>query len=267
MAIAAALQMNSSDDIRSNLAVAAKLLEQAAQHQAQLCVLPENFALMRQYKDQSLKSQERFGQGPIQDFLKEQAYKHNLWIIGGTIPLTAEATNKTYAACLVFNNKGECVGQYNKIHLFDVNLGSEQHQESETIQSGTTPLVVETPIGKVGIAVCYDVRFPKLFHLLQQQGAEIFALPSAFTVPTGQAHWEVLTRCRAIENLCYLIASCQTGLHNNGRRTFGHSEIIDPWGKLVASLADGEGIITAEINLTYLYELRKKLPVINHHRL
>jgi deaminated glutathione amidase len=268
MAIAAALQMNSSDIINDNLATAARLLKQAADQNAQLVVLPENFALMRKDREQPLANKEYFGAGKIQDFLKEQADQHKMWIIGGTIPLASEDSDKIYAASLVFNDKGNCVARYDKMHLFDVNLGgNEEYQESYLIEYGKAPMVIDTPIGRVGLAVCYDVRFPELFRHMQKEGAEIFTLPTAFTVPTGIAHWEVLTRSRAIENLCYFIASCQTGTHSNGRATYGHSEIIDPWGRILSTLAESEGVITAEINLKYLYELREKMPVFKHRRL
>lgn len=266
MTVVAALQMTSSHDIDANLATTARLLKHAAEKKAALAVLPENFALMRKEPEDVLKIKETLGQGKIQDFLAEQARKYRMWLVGGTIPITTEDPNKIYATSLVFDDQGNSVAHYDKMHLFDVIIGKEEHHESKLITHGKHPVLVDTPFGKIGLAVCYDIRFPELFRYYFANGAEIFVLPTAFTVPTGQAHWEALTRARAIENFSYLIAACQTGTHTNGRSTYGHSMIIDPWGKILASLPEGEGIITAELDLHYLHEVREKMPVFKHRR-
>lgn len=264
MSIIAAIQMNSNDMIDENLLAAKRLLQIAAKRGARLAVLPENFALMQ--RDLYLTNKEPFGHGKIQDFLAEQAQKLKIWLIGGTIPIATNDPNKVYAASLIYTDQGQCLAHYDKIHLFDVVIGQESYQESELIQAGSHPILIESPFGKIGMAVCYDLRFPNLFRYYFDRGAEIFVLPTAFTVPTGQAHWEVLTRARAIENFCYFIAACQTGSHPNGRETYGHSLIIDPWGKILVELAEGEGVITADIDLNYLRAMREKIPIQRHSR-
>jgi nitrilase len=229
-------------------------------------VLPENFAFMGKNELDKLQIQEKFGHGLIQDFLAQQAKQLGIWIIGGTIPIASQDPNKVYAACLVYNDQGQCVARYDKIHLFDVTVtpNTEIYRESNAITPGEKIVVVDTPVGRVGLAVCYDIRFPELFREMLKQDVEIIALPTAFTLKTGQAHWEVLTRARAIENQCYLIAACQTGTHENGRQTYGHSLIIDPWGKILNCLPDTIGTVTADINLLKLQEIRQTFPTIKH---
>jgi nitrilase len=269
MAFAAAIQMTSTHEIAVNLKTAERLICQAISAGAKLVVLPENFALMGLNPEDKIKAKEKFGTGPIQEFLASQAKTHHVWIVGGTIPIACKNENKIRSACLVFDDNGNFVARYDKIHLFDVIVvpGKEEHQESATIESGEELVVIDSPIGKLGIAVCYDIRFPELFRALLQHGAEVFAVPAAFTVPTGEAHWEILVRSRAIENLCYFIGACQTGTHTNGRSTYGHSLIVDPWGKKIASLVAGEGFIAANIDLEYSKELRKKMPVIEQRKM
>jgi len=224
---------------------------------------------MGQTPHDKLAHRETLGQGRIQDTLRALALRHGIWIVGGTIPLVVPAVpNKVYAACMVFNAQGDRVAEYNKIHLFDVDLPlhQEYHRESETIAPGSQITVVATPVGKLGLAICYDLRFPELFRSLQAAGAEIIALPAAFTVPTGLAHWEILLRARAIENQVYLLAAAQTGTHPNLRKTYGHSMLVDPWGKIVTQLAEETGVLTGDIDLHYLQKLRMEFPVLQHRK-
>jgi nitrilase len=268
MSIIAAIQMTSSENLDTNLKTAATFLLQAAQQGAKIAVLPENFPIMTPNHEQRMQVKEKIGAGKIQDFLTSQAKEHKLWIVAGTIPIAGQDEKKVRAACLVFNDQGNIVTRYDKIHLFDVSIQNKEiHQESKNIEAGESTVVIDSPAGKLGLAVCYDVRFPELFHKLRKQGAEVFVLPSAFTMPTGEAHWEVLTRARAIENQCYFVAACQTGTHFANRKTYGHSIIIDPWGKVLQSLNNQPGIITGKIDLVYLNEIRKQMPVAEHRKM
>lgn len=258
----AAIQMCSSHSVEENLEAAKKLIQEAASHQASLIVLPENFAMMRLEARDALKHKETFGHGKIQDFLSEVAKKNKVWIIGGTIPLSCDDNNKVRSACLVYDDKGKVVARYDKIHLFDaVITNTEIHKESTIVEAGNHIIVVDTPVGKVGLAICFDVRFADHFKSLFDRGAEIIVLPSAFTLKTGKAHWELLTRCRAIDTFSYFIGAGQGGTHTNGRETYGHSLIIDPWGEILAKKEDiTPGIIYAEINLDHLYKVRQAIP-------
>lgn len=264
--IIAAIQMCSSNDVTENLSMAAKLIQQAAEHHANLVVLPEMFAIIGSSFHDKLLEKEPFGHGKLQTFLSEQAKLHHIWIVGGTIPLETTQENKVRAACLVYDDQGECVARYDKIHLFDVTLtDSDTYQESEVTEAGDDIVVVKTPFGQLGLAVCYDLRFPELFRCLSNKGAEIILLPSAFTMTTGTAHWEILTRSRAIENFCYLVGACQGGTHANGKKTFGHSLIIEPWGSIVAKIdGDKSGIIYATIDLQKVHSARKSIPTHQH---
>lgn len=264
----AALQMVSGSAVEANLHVAARLIAQAAEVGAQLVVLPENFAFMGQREVDKLAVAEREGIGPIQAFLADQAARHNLWVVGGTMPLRADAVDKVRASCLVFDNTGQRVARYDKLHLFDVALPEvdERYCESESIEPGDRAVVVDTPFGGLGLAVCYDLRFPELTRRLLDQGLEILALPAAFTAATGKAHWEVLLRARAVENLCYIVAAAQGGRHENGRETYGDSMIIDPWGVILNRLAHGPGVVLAQIEQKRLEKLRHTFPVLSHRR-
>lgn len=263
----AAIQMCSSHDVKANLHEASLLLKKAADSGALLAVLPENFALMAKDPRDKQLIKEQFQQGPLQDFLAEMSVQNKLWIVGGTIPLAGSKESHVRAACLVYNDQGMLVARYDKIHLFDVVLNkSEVHQESQTIEPGSDVVTITTPIGKVGLAICYDLRFPELFRQMQQQAVEMIALPAAFTEITGRAHWEVLTRSRAIENLCYFVGAAQSGLHSNGRSTYGHSLIINPWGEILSECKTGTGVVSAEIDLKYLNEVRTALPAGQHRR-
>lgn len=264
----AAIQMCSSDNVRNNLRTAGRLIAEAAANGAALVALPEMFAMMGHKTADQQTVSEASGHGPIQDYLKQFATEHKIWIVGGTIPVKAEGSHKINSACFVYNDEGEQVARYDKIHMFDVNLPNrETYQESAVIQSGDHLAVVATPVGKIGLAVCYDVRFAALFAALAQQGAEIFVVPTAFTKTTGMAHWEVLTRARAIENLCYFVGACQGGTHVNGRQTYGHALIVEPWGAITSEVTqDGNAIVYGDIDLVRLHKLRESLPVLKHQQ-
>ncbi len=265
----AAIQMASGPNVSANLIEAGRLLAMAAESGAQLVVLPENFALMGMNEQDKVEQREREGTGQIQEFLSRQAESHQIWIVGGTIPLESPVPDKIRAACLVYDAAGRQVARYDKIHLFDVALreSGEEYNESATIQPGGAPVVLDTPFGRLGLAVCYDLRFPELFRTLAGEGAELIALPAAFTAITGRAHWEVLVRARAIENLCYLIASAQGGYHVSGRVTHGDSMIVDPWGAVLDRLPSGSGIVMAEIDSRELHDRRRTFPALEHRRL
>ena len=263
----AAIQMASGPNVGGNLNEASRLIARAVGAGARLVVLPENFALMPMREEDRLEAVEADGHGPLQDFLAQQARQHGIWLIGGTIPLAASTRKKTRAACLAFNPRGERVARYDKMHMFDVSLDNgEQYCESRTFEAGTAPVVIDTPFGRLGLAVCYDLRFPELFRRMLDDGAEIFAVPSAFTAHTGKAHWEILVRARAIENLAYVIAAAQGGYHINGRETHGDSLIVDPWGEIQDRLARGSGVVIAELDRNRLTHVRTRLPSIHHRR-
>lgn len=259
----AGIQMTSQDDVTYNLALAKKLMLEALDAGAKMIVLPENFSFM----GADPKPSEMLSTGPVQHFLQTLAREHRVWIVGGTIPIKhPNHPHKVFAASLVFDDRGQMVGHYYKMHLFDVELPSEKYEESARVVPGEEPKIIKTPFGWCGLAICYDIRFPELFRYVQMQGAEMVTLPSAFTVPTGKAHWEILVRARAIENQVYVIAAAQTGRHPNKRETYGHSLIVNPWGEVLASLGDEEGIVVADVDLAYLHQLRERFPVLKHKR-
>ena len=264
MTIVAAIQMCSTHQLKENLASAAKLIATAAQQQAKLIILPEMFAAIDLPAAEQATMQETPGCGEIQQFLATQAAKHQVWLLGGTMPMRSEQhPQKIKAASLLYDDQGNLAARYDKIHLFDVQLSAtEYYRESNTTDAGDQIVVVDTPMGKLGLAVCYDIRFPAMFTRLLQQGAEIIAIPSAFTVKTGQAHWHILTRSRAIETSCYVIGACQGGTHSNQRQTYGHSLIVEPWGSIVDECSTtGNGIAYATLDLEYLHHARKTLGV------
>jgi len=268
MHVIAAVQMVSTSDVNENLAQAAQLIEEAIKQQAELVVLPENFALMPKQTTDTLAIQEAYGQGPLQKFLAEQARLHGIWLVGGTLPLVSNTPDKVYSACLTFNPAGECVARYHKLHLFDAHLEhGESYQESKTYQAGDELVTVATPLGSLGIAICYDLRFPELFRAMLAQSIELIALPSAFTEATGRAHWDILVRTRAVENLSYMIAANQGGTHDNGRQTYGNSMIVDPWGKVLDKVEKGIGIVCADLDRVRIAHLRERFPVLQHRRL
>ena len=266
----AAIQMNSSADITDNLARCAQLIKQAAAQQAKLIVLPETFAFMGKSLKEQIAIAETLGRGPIQDFLAQQAHQHQVWLVGGTVPIKNQRAQQVYATCLLLNARGERVAAYNKIHLFDVDLPdqNESYRESNVFQSGHDVVCADTPLGCIGLSVCYDLRFPELFRMLIAKNAEIIVLPSAFTKHTGEAHWRLLLRARAVENQAWVIGANQAGVHANGRSTYGHSAIVEPWGKVVAEAqSDAEQVIVAEINRDKQAELRTRFPCIEHRNI
>lgn len=269
MARIATVQFASGPNVDANLSEAERLLHDAVRAGAELVVLPENFAMMGMADQDNLRIAESFGQGPIQQFLAEQAKRHGIWLVGGTLPLAADAPEKVRAACLVFDDRGACVARYDKTHLFDVRLkeGAEVYAESMTFEAGRDVVVIDTPFGRLGLAVCYDLRFPELFRRMLDEGAEIIALPAAFTALTGQAHWEILVRARAIENLCYVAAAAQGGYHVSGRQTHGDSMIVDPWGTVLARLPQGAGMVHADLDRERLLNTRRTFPAVAHRRL
>lgn len=266
----AAIQMASGPNVTANLNEAARLLGLAAKAGARLAVLPENFALMGMSEQDKLAICETGGNGPIQEFLAQQAARLGLWLVGGTLPLRAQSPDKVRASCLVFDDQGRQRARYDKIHLFDVTLpdkAGDRYVESDTIEAGTEIVVLpDTPVGRLGLAVCYDLRFPELFRRMTDLGVDCIALPSAFTAFTGRAHWEVLTRARAIENLCYLIAANQGGYHVNGRETYGDSLIVDPWGTVLSRLPRNAGVVSAAFDAERLSQLRATFPTLEHRR-
>ncbi len=262
----AAIQMSSTNNVDENLQTAAQLIAKASSNGAKLIVLPEMFAIMGFTATDSVAVQESFGEGKIQDFLAAQAKLHQVWIVGGTIPLKSLNPNKIRAACLVYNDQGQVVARYDKAHLFDATIcPAECYRESNTAEPGDELVIVQTPFGKLGLAVCYDLRFSTMFLEFFKQGAEIIVVSAAFVEKTGLAHWHVLLRARAIENFSYVIASNQWGTHASQRNTYGHSMIVDPWGKIMDEIQKPEnGIVYGEIDLNYLREKRKSIPVAEH---
>ena len=261
--------MASSPNIGTNLDVAGRLISRAVASGAELVVLPENFAIMGMTETDKVEAAEAAGAGPIQEFLSRQAGLHRVWIVGGTVPLKSATAGKVRAACLLFDAHGHQVARYDKMHLFDVRIEAtgENYTESETIEPGQASVVVDTPFGRLGLAVCYDLRFPELFRNMLDEGVQLLAVPSAFTAITGKAHWEILVRARAIENLCYVIAAAQGGYHINGRETYGDSMIVDPWGSVAGRVVGGADMVCADISLDYLARIRRNFPAVEHRRL
>ena len=265
---AAAVQMTSGRDVGRNLAAAAALVEAAAHEGAELVVLPENFSFLGARDGERLAAAEQPGSGPAQDFLAEQARLRGVWIVGGTIPIAA-AGGRVRSRSLLLDPTGTCVAAYDKIHLFDVSVpdsAGETYRESATTEPGDSVTSVPTPFGRLGIAVCYDLRFPALFHRLSVAGMDLLALPAAFTVPTGRVHWRPLLQARAIESLAYVVASAQWGEHAGGRRTYGHSMIVSPWGEVVAELPEGTGVVCADLDMMKTADIRSTFPVLEHRR-
>lgn len=265
----AAVQMTSGEDVAANLATAARLLREAADAGARVAVLPENFAFMGLRDRDKLAVAERAGDGPIQNAMAALARELDLWIVAGTMPITTADAERVAPACLVFDAAGRTVARYDKIHLFDVDLPgkTESHRESRYIAPGSEVRVVDTPVGRLGLAICYDLRFPELFRRMVAEGATWFTLPSAFTVPTGRAHWEVLLRARSIENLAGMVAAGQWGKHPSGRETYGDSLVIDHWGRVLARKPAGEGVVIASFDAAAQAEVRRDFPVLTHRRL
>ncbi len=258
----AAVQMVSGTELKANLRAAEEGIAQAAAAGARLVALPEYFCLMGRRDTDKVALRETPGHGPIQTALAEAARRHGVWIVGGTLPLVADAPDKVRNSTLVFDPAGKRVARYDKIHLFGFRQGSEAYDEAQTIEAGDTPVRFGTPWGEVGVAICYDLRFPELFRALGV--IDLLIVPAAFTYTTGSAHWELLLRARAVENQCYVLAAAQGGQHENGRRTWGHSLLIDPWGEIVRMLPEGEGIVVGEVDPKKIREVRGKLPALDH---
>lgn len=261
----AAIQMASGPNIAANLSEAERLIETAVNMGAKLVALPEYFAIMGLKDTDKVAAREKEGSGPIQRFLAKTAKKHQVWIIGGSVPLECEYPAKVRNACLVFDDKGKQVARYDKIHLFGLDLGEEHYKEENTIEAGDKVVTVDTPFGKIGLSICYDLRFPELYRAMGE--VDIIVIPAAFTETTGKAHWETLVRARAIENLSYVLAPAQGGYHASGRETHGNSMIVDPWGVVQDRLPRGSGVVIASINTAYLQSLRKSLPALKHRTL
>jgi predicted amidohydrolase len=262
----ATIQMNSRPEVAHNLALAAQLLTAARDAGAVLAVLPENFAIMGAKEADRLAVAEAPGAGPIQDAIADLAQRLSLWVVAGTLPLRGRDAKRVAPASVVFDANGKQAARYDKIHLFDVNIPEkgEIYRESATFEPGKEPILVETPAGKLGLSVCYDLRFPELYRQLSARGAQLLAVPAAFTVPTGQAHWEVLLRARAVENLCYVLAAAQWGLHANGRETYGDAMIVDYWGRVLARQSTGDGIVVADIDTAAQAGVRETFPALQH---
>jgi nitrilase len=265
----AAIQMVSTGTLSENLQQARALLQQAAQTGAELAVLPEYFCLIGQHDADKLAIQEPFGSGPIQDFLAGAARDLGLWLVGGTLPIAAERADRVFNSSLAFNPQGDCVARYDKIHLFRFDNGTESYDESRVLDPGTQPTRFALPstdghTWQVGLSVCYDLRFAELYRGYARDGVDLILVPSAFTHTTGEAHWEVLLRARAIENLAFVAAAAQGGTHPNGRRTWGQSVLIDPWGRILAEQAQGPGVVCAELPPAQLQQCRAQLPALQH---
>jgi predicted amidohydrolase len=260
----AAIQMTSGPDVAANLEQARGLLEAAAARGARLAALPENFSFMGLQDADKRAVAEREGQGAAQDFLAATAARLRLWIVAGTVPLRSGADGRVAAASLVFDAEGRCVARYDKIHMFDVDIPgrSESYRESAHVAPGSALAVVDTPVGRLGLSVCYDVRFPELYRQLSAAGAQLLIVPSAFTTATGRAHWETLLRARAIENLCYVIAPAQSGFHPSGRETYGDSMIVDFWGRILTRVPRGTGCAIAAVDLARQREVRESFPAL-----
>ncbi len=267
---AAVIQMVSTGDVEENLESAAALIGEACKQGAEFCLLPENFPLMGHAEQDKLAIREQPGSGPIQAFLEEQARSHHIWLMGGTIPLTADSSRHIRAACLLYDPEGLMIARYDKMHLFDVCVDStagEEYKESDTIEAGQEAVIAKTPFANIGMSVCYDLRFPEMYRGMLSGDVNLITVPAAFTYTTGAAHWEVLLRARAIENQCYVLASNQGGRHINERETWGHSMIVDPWGEILACIESGPGVACAQLDIAALQSLRTRFPALQHRKL
>lgn len=262
----AALQMVSGPEVADNLAEAERLIAQAAEAGAGMALLPEYFCLLGRRDDDKLRVAEKPGQGPIQQCLSSAARRHGLWIVGGTLPLRAPQPDRVFNACCVYAPDGTLAARYDKIHLFSFDNGRERYDEGRVLQAGSEPVALQAGPLRVGLSICYDLRFPELYRALMHPPCDLLAVPSAFTHTTGQAHWELLLRARAVENQCYVVAPAQGGLHPNGRRTWGHSMIVDPWGRVLDCLPEGPGVVMAEVDPARIAEVRTQLPALSHRR-
>lgn len=260
----AAVQMVSTPDVATNCVEADRLIGEAAAHGARLVVLPEYFPIVGMSDRDKLAVREQDGAGPIQDFLSQAARKHGVWLVGGSVPLEASDVDKVRNTCLVFDDAGCRVARYDKIHLFGFERGRERYDESASIEPGAEVVVFDSPWGRIGLSICYDVRFPELYRAMGE--VSLICVPAAFTQTTGEAHWELLLRARAVENQCYVVAAAQGGTHVSGRITYGDSMIVDPWGVVLERLAKGPGVVSAEVDLDYMKSVRTSLPALTHRR-
>ncbi|EDT38490.1 carbon-nitrogen hydrolase family protein [Burkholderia ambifaria] len=258
----AALQMVSTPDVARNLAEAGRLIAEAAGDGAQLVLLPEYFCFMGHRDTDKLALAEPYRDGPIQQFLAQAAQRHGIWMIGGTLPLKAPEPDRVLNTTLVFDPSGHEAARYDKIHLFNFEKGDESFDEARTIRAGETVVAFDAPFGRVGLSVCYDLRFPELYRRMGD--CALIVVPSAFTYTTGRAHWEMLLRARAVENQCYVLAAAQGGKHENGRRTWGHSMLIDPWGEIVAVRDEGASVVTGALDPQRIADVRQSLPAWRH---
>ena len=258
----AAVQMRVGTRVAVNLKEAARLIDIAVMKGAKLVVLPEYFCFMGMKDTDKIVLREEEGSGPIQDFLSKTARSYGIWLVGGSVPLVSSQPDKVRNSCLVYDDSGKQVARYDKIHLFNLRSGKEHYVEEETIESGTEVVTLESPFGRIGLSICYDLRFPELYRSMEK--VDIILAPSAFTSFTGKAHWEILIRARAIENMAYMIAPAQVGRHINGHETYGDSMIVDPWGVILDHLSKGPGIVLANINQSYQENLRNSLPALKH---
>jgi predicted amidohydrolase len=262
MSRVAAVQMVSTPEVGENIASARRLVAEAARQGAQLVLLPEYWPILGMHEKDKVAHAEMPGAGPIQQAMADMAREHGIWLIGGTLPLAAEQPGKVRKTLLAYDAAGQPAGRYDKIHLFGFSRGEESYDESRTIVAGGAVQTLETPLGRVGLSVCYDLRFPELYRAMGD--CSLIVVPSAFTYTTGSAHWEILLRARAIENQCYVLAAAQGGRHRNGRRTWGHSMLVDPWGEVKSVLPEGEGTVTGEIDAGALATVRGSLPALRH---
>ncbi len=261
----AAVQMASGPRVEANLKEASRLTDMAASQGARLVALPEYFGIMGMKDTDKVAVREKFGDGPIQEFLSAAARKHGMWIVGGSVPLLAASSEKVLNTSLVYDDQGECVARYDEIHLFGFKMGDERYSEETTIEHGKKVVAFDSPFGRIGLSICYDLRFPELYRAMGE--VDLILVPSAFTETTGKAHWETLIRARAIENLAYVLAPAQGGYHVNGRETHGDSMIVDPWGVILDRLPRGSGIVIASMNRSHIKRLRQSLPALSHRTL
>ncbi len=263
----AALQMVSTPDVERNLDAASRLIERAAADGVGLVALPEYFCLLGRSDRDKLAIAEADGDGPIQRFLADAARRHRVFVVGGTLPLRGGAPEHARNSCCAYAPDGSRLARYDKIHLFAFDNGSERYDESATLEAGSTPVAFDAQGVRVGLSVCYDLRFPELYRALASPPCDLIVVPSAFTYPTGQAHWQLLLQARAVENQCFVLAPAQAGRHENGRRTWGHSMLVDPWGEVRACVAEGEAVVAGEVDRARLAEVRRQLPALGHRRL
>jgi nitrilase len=258
----AAVQMVSGGDVGANLAAAAPRIAEAAVAGARLVVLPEYFGIFGARATDKVAVRETDGAGPQQAFLAAEAKRHGIWLVGGTVPLACADPQRVRSACLVYGPAGARVARYDKIHLFAFARGEERYDEGRTIERGDTPVAIDLPCGRVGLSVCYDLRFPELYRRLGELA--LIVAPAAFTATTGAAHWHLLLRARAVENQCYVLAAAQGGTHPGGRRTYGHSALIDPWGRIVVERETGEGVVVGDVDPACIADVRAELPALSH---